>query len=112
MSPEFVVIVGIDGQNPAQVGFAQDHDMIQALAADEPISLSACPFCHGDRGAVGRSRMPMAARRRVTAWPYEASLSRMKYLGACSHGKASVIWRATHSAVGLAVTLIHTRRRR
>src|SRR5882762_6436302 len=25
----------------------------------EPISLSAYPFCHGERGAVGRSRMPI-----------------------------------------------------
>ena len=46
MSPEFVVIVGIDGQNPAQVGFAQDHDMIQALAADradQPLRVSVLP---------------------------------------------------------------------
>ena len=45
----------------------------------EPISRSVCPFCQGERGAVGRSRIPMAARRRVTALPYEASLSRMRY---------------------------------
>jgi hypothetical protein len=31
----------------------------------EPISRSACPFCHGERGAIGRSRMPMARSRRV-----------------------------------------------
>jgi hypothetical protein len=29
----------------------------------EPISRSACPFCHGERGAVGRSKMPMARSR-------------------------------------------------
>jgi hypothetical protein len=29
----------------------------------EPISRSVCPFCHGERGAVGRSRMPMARSR-------------------------------------------------
>jgi hypothetical protein len=28
----------------------------------EPIALSQYPFCHGDRGAVGRSRMPIARR--------------------------------------------------
>lgn len=70
---------------------------------------STCPFCQGDLGAVGRSRIPMAARRRVIGWPYEASRSRMRYRGACSQGKASVICRAIQSAVGLVVTLIHTR---
>jgi hypothetical protein len=46
------------------------------------MSRSARPFCQDDRGAVGRSRIPMAARRRVTLSPYEASPSRMKYWGA------------------------------
>src|SRR6476659_9299252 len=32
--------------------------------------------------------------------------------GIVSQGKASVIWRASHSAVGLVVTPIHRRRRR
>src|SRR5512132_395466 len=32
--------------------------------------------------------------------------------GTVSQGKASVIWRASHSAVGLVVTPIHRRRRR
>src|SRR5215471_11001084 len=27
----------------------------------EPISLSAYPFCHGDRGEIGRSRIPIVA---------------------------------------------------
>src|SRR5262249_2037148 len=29
----------------------------------EPMSLSAYPFCHGDRAVIGRSRMPIARRR-------------------------------------------------
>jgi hypothetical protein len=35
----------------------------------EPMSLSVCPFCHGERGAIGRSRMPIACggdERRLT----------------------------------------------
>src|SRR5690348_14861238 len=39
-------------------------------------------------------------------------LSRMIKPGTVSQGKASVIWRASHSAVGLVVTPIHRRRRR
>lgn len=31
----------------------------------EPMRLSQLPFCHGDRAAVGRSRMPIARRRRM-----------------------------------------------
>src|SRR6266568_5533984 len=33
----------------------------------DPISLSAKPFCQGEPGAMGLSRMPMARNRRVTA---------------------------------------------
>ena len=42
MRSEFVVITGVGRKNLAQMGFAE-----------EPISLSACPFCQGDRRAVG-----------------------------------------------------------
>ena len=31
----------------------------------DPISLSAKQFCHGDPGAMGLSRMPMARNRRI-----------------------------------------------
>src|SRR4030088_41810 len=37
-----------------------------------PISRSAKPFCQGEAGAVGLSRMPMARNRRVTAAPSDA----------------------------------------
>jgi hypothetical protein len=35
----------------------------------DPISRSAKPFCQGEAGAVGLSRMPMARNRRVTTLP-------------------------------------------
>ena len=35
----------------------------------EPIALSQYPFCHGDRGAVGQSRMLIARRRRMKTSP-------------------------------------------
>ena len=34
VSSEIVVVVGIRGQDSAQVRFAQDHDMIQAVSSD------------------------------------------------------------------------------
>ena len=35
----------------------------------------------------------MAVRLRVRAWPYEVPLSRMRYRGACSHGRPRLICR-------------------
>jgi hypothetical protein len=35
----------------------------------DPISRSAKPFCQGEAGAVGLSRMPMERNRRVTTLP-------------------------------------------
>src|SRR3954452_6145851 len=67
----------------------------------DPISRSAKPFCHGERGAIGLSRMPIARRRCLTTEPKTRSRSRIRYLGADSQGNASVIWRAIHSAVGV-----------
>ena len=34
VSSEFVVIISIGGEDPAQVRVAQDHDMVQALSPD------------------------------------------------------------------------------
>jgi hypothetical protein len=42
VGPEFIVVVGIRGQYAAQVRFAQNHDMVQALSsdrADEPFEV-------------------------------------------------------------------------
>jgi hypothetical protein len=38
-------------------------DVLAAFRRIEPMSLSAYPFCHGERGAIGRSRMLMARTR-------------------------------------------------
>ncbi len=41
----------------AQVPLAKDDDMVRHSRRIEPISRSVWPFCYGDGGAVGRSRM-------------------------------------------------------
>src|SRR5207253_2256344 len=66
----------------------------------------------GEQNDVGRSRMPIARTRALNATPNARSLSRMRYFGARSHGNASLIWRASHSAVGFRVTAILNNRRR
>ena len=46
VSSEFVVIIGIGGEDPAQVRVAQDHDMVQALSpdrADKSFDVSILP---------------------------------------------------------------------
>src|SRR5664280_2353708 len=40
----------------------------------EPMSLSTYAFCQGERNAIGRSRMPMAHRRRTKISPYEVPI--------------------------------------
>jgi arginase family enzyme len=46
VGPEFVVVVGIRGQDPTQVRVAPDHDVVQALSpdrADESFDVSILP---------------------------------------------------------------------
>ena len=54
MRPHVVVVGSIGLEDPSQMVLAQDHDVVQALPRRiEPISLSAWPFCRGERLAVG-----------------------------------------------------------
>jgi hypothetical protein len=76
------------------------------------MSLSEYPFCHGDRGEIGRSRMPIARSRSMTTAPYTQSRSRTIYRGVCCRPYASVGWRAIQWALGRAVTPSHTSSRR
>jgi hypothetical protein len=52
MCSEFVVIADGDSKDVAQVDVAEDDNVIEASLQIDPISLSACPFCQGDRGAI------------------------------------------------------------
>ena len=45
----------------AQIGGVAPHDYV----VKTPIARSTCLFCRGDRGAIGRSRMPIDWTRRV-----------------------------------------------
>jgi hypothetical protein len=68
MRSNAVVIGRIVFQNPAQMFLAQDNDVIQTLAPERS-DQQAKPFCQGEAGAIGLSRMPMACNRRVTTVP-------------------------------------------
>ena len=56
--------------------------------------------------------MSIARTRALKTVANARSLSRMRYFGALSQGNASVICRASHSAVGFRVTAAHSSRRR
>jgi hypothetical protein len=51
------------------VRLAQHDEMVHAPRRIDPINLSAKPFCQGEPGAMGLSRMPMARNRCKTAAP-------------------------------------------
>jgi hypothetical protein len=64
---DVVVIACVRLQNLTQMHLAQDNDVVHTLTpdrSDQPFG--AKPFCQGEAGAVGLSRMPMARNRRVT----------------------------------------------
>jgi len=69
MNARFIIIRGIPTQDPALVRFTKHDHVVETFRRIVPISLSTYGFCHGDRGAVGLSRMPMA-RNRCMAVPY------------------------------------------
>jgi len=73
-----VVKCTIDSQNAAQVRFVRDDQMIEKFAADGPDQSFDIDICHGLRGAIGRSRMPIDCTLRLYTWPYERSRSRMR----------------------------------
>jgi len=56
MSPQLVVVGGIPRQNPAQVRFAQDNHVVDALASDR----SDQPFCEAVLPGRARGDGPVA----------------------------------------------------
>jgi hypothetical protein len=59
-----IVVVDLGAQYSAQMGLAENNDVVRHSRRTDPISLSANPFCQGERGAMVLSRMPIARTRR------------------------------------------------
>src|ERR1700730_11569700 len=104
MRSEAIVVMGIRFQNPTQMRLAQDNHMIDALApdrSDHPLGKAILPgrgWCnwpipdaHGAQSAGDDCT--------VDAIPVADHVARSFIPREC----ASVIWRATHSAVGCVV---------
>ena len=60
-----IVVAEVAPQQMMEMALAKDNHVVMHSRRIEPISRSAYPFCHGDRGDMGRSRMPMARTRRT-----------------------------------------------
>ena len=69
-----------------------------------PITRSTKGFCHGDRGAVTTSSMPIDKTRSRNSTPYTASRSRSRYRAVVSQGNASRICCETRAISGFGVT--------
>ena len=68
MNARFIIIRGIPTQDPAQVRLPKYDQVVETFPSDRTDqSLDIC--CHGDRGAVGLSRMPMAYSRCLKTGP-------------------------------------------
>ncbi len=65
----------------AQMAFAEHHDMVEAFPADRADQPFCACICQGERGDVGRSRMPIDRTRRINISPYAPSRSRIRYRG-------------------------------
>jgi hypothetical protein len=69
VSPATVVVGEVVSQQATQVRFVQDHDVVEALAAQGPNEASTYGFCQGDRAAVLTSWIPMDCARLENATP-------------------------------------------
>jgi hypothetical protein len=48
-----IVIFHVRQQQVTEVALAEHNNVVEAFPSIEPISRSAYPFCHGERGDVG-----------------------------------------------------------
>ena len=60
-----IVIFHVTEQQVTEVALAEHNTWSRHSLRIEPISLSAYPFCQGERGDVGRSRMPIDRSLRI-----------------------------------------------
>ena len=69
MGPCRVVIRSVFLQDAPKMGLAPHDHVVKTLTSDRADCALDISFCHGDRGAIGRSRMPIDRTRRVNTSP-------------------------------------------
>lgn len=69
VSSTLIVILLVGTQQIVQMPLAKHNDVIEVFRRIEPMSLSACPLCQGERAEIGLSRMPIVRMRRTNSLP-------------------------------------------
>jgi hypothetical protein len=93
------------------VRFPEHHDMVEAFASDrsnQPFNMTVLPRRAGHDWSVSDAHGSQSACDRDTI----RSVAVTDQVTQCRVRREWVICRAIHSAVGVAVTLVQTRRRR
>jgi hypothetical protein len=107
MRTRLIVVHGISGKNAPQVRLTEDDHMIQALAsqrADQTFSDTILPWRSGRDRPVADAHRRDATGKDVPMGP--VIIPPPNRQGADAQGNASVICRASHSAVGRRVLLL------
>ena len=97
-----VVVVGISPEHAAQMRLAKNNQMVQTFSSDrsdQALDMSILPRRPRRYGAIPDAHCPDPS-------PEYLSVGAIPISDDVSQGKASEIWRAIQSAVGLAVTAI------
>src|SRR5262245_51824947 len=113
LGSHLIVVARVLGQNASKVLFVEHDHMVGALAsrrADQAFNMAVLPGRTEGRRPIPNAHRPDARLERGAE--RSVSLSRTRYFGAVSHGNASVICCANHSAVGWRVTANHSNCRR
>ena len=69
VNSRLIIISGIVAKDPAQVRLSKYDHVVETFPSDRADQSLHVPICHGEPGAMGLSRIPMARNRRVTAAP-------------------------------------------
>ena len=67
MRASLIVIFHVTEQQVTEVALAEYNNVVKAFPSDR--TLSAYPFSQGERGDVGRSRMPIDRSLRIKTSP-------------------------------------------
>src|SRR5262249_27243322 len=106
------IVAGVFRKNAPKMIFVEHDHVVRTFAprrTDQALNKAVLPGRAEGRWPIPNTHSSDASFEQA---PNARSLSRMRYFGAVSHGNASVIWRASHSAVGLRVTANHNNCRR
>ena len=69
MRAGLIVIFHVTEQQVTEVALAEYNDVVKAFPSDRTDQPFSIPFCQGERGDVGRSRMPIDRSLRIKTSP-------------------------------------------